>query len=48
MLFNTPEASMNTTLYLKNNLTSGTYKIVISLYDNDTYIGDVHKYIIVK
>ena len=48
MLFNNPEASMNTTLYLKNNLISGTYKIMISLYDNDTYIGDVHKYIIIK
>ena len=47
-LFATPEETMSTVLYLKENLKSGTYKVVFSLYDNDTYIGDVHKFIIIK
>ena len=48
MLFSTPESIMNTTLYTKENLTSGTYRVVFGLYDNNTYIGDVYRYIIVK
>ncbi len=48
MLFETPESIMSTTLYLKPDLISGTYKLVFSLYDNDTYIGDTYKYVIIK
>ena len=48
MLFDTPQSTMSTVLYLKENLTSGTYRIVFGLYDNNTFIGDVHKYIIIK
>ena len=48
MLFENPESTMSTVLYLKENLTSGTYKVVFGLYDNNTYIGDVYKYIIIK
>ncbi len=48
MLNDTPQSVMSHVLYLKPNLTSGTYKIVFGLYDNDTYIGDVYKYIIIK
>ena len=33
---------------IKDNLKSGTYKLVVSLYDKNTYIGEVYKYIIVK
>ena len=48
MLFDNPQSTMSTVLYLKNNLMSGTYKITFALYDNNTFIGDVHKYIIIK
>ncbi len=47
-MFSNPEAVMSDVIYMKNNLTSGTYRIVFALYDNDTYIGDVCKYIIIK
>ena len=48
MLFDTPTSVMNTTLYTKENLTSGTYRVTFSLYDNDTYIGETYRYVIVK
>ncbi len=48
MLFDTPQSVMSTVFYLKDNLTSGTYRVQFSLFDNDTYIGEVHKYIIIK
>ena len=35
-------------LYFKDNLLDGTYKLVVSLYDNNNYIGEVYKYIIIK
>ena len=48
LLANPPLSSMSWFMYMKPELVSGTYKIIFSLYDNDTYIGDVHKYIIIK
>ena len=48
MLFDPPESTMNTTLHLKEHLTTGTYKVVFTLYDNDTRIGEVYKYIVIK
>ncbi|MBR3489981.1 MAG: hypothetical protein IKH36_00675 [Bacilli bacterium] len=48
LVFDNPQSTMSQVLYLKENLKSGTYKIVFSLYDNNTYIGDVYKYIIIK
>lgn len=33
---------------LKENLVTGTYKIVFKLYDDKTYIGDDYEYIIIK
>lgn len=35
-------------LYFKDNLPDGTYKLVILLYDNDNYIGEVYKYMIIN
>lgn len=35
-------------LYFKDNLLDGTYKLVISLYDGNNFIGDVYQYIIIK
>ena len=36
------------TLYLKPNLMTGTYKVVYSIYDGDTFIGDECEYIIIN
>ena len=33
---------------MKENLISGTYKIVLNLYDNDALIGSVYDYVIIK
>lgn len=35
-------------LYLKENLMTGTYKIVFKLYDGKTYIGEAYEYIIIQ
>ena len=43
-----PQATQNFVLNLKENIMSGTYKIVFSLYDGDNYIGNVEKMIIIK
>ena len=43
-----PQATQNFVLNLKENLVSGTYKIIFSLYDGDNYIGNVEKMIIIK
>lgn len=43
-----PQATQNFVLRLKNNLKTGTYKIVFSLYDGENYIGDIDKMIIIK
>ena len=36
------------TFTLANPLTSGTYKLVFKLYDNNQVIEDVNQYVIVK
>lgn len=40
----------NATYYLnlKENLVTGTYKLVYKLYDGNTYIGEVYEYLIIK
>ena len=48
MLFDPPTNSMTTTVHLKDNLMSGTYRMVFGLYDNNTFIGSVYKYIVIK
>ena len=35
-------------LTLKQNLVTGTYKLVYKLYDGDIYIGEVYEYMIIK
>lgn len=35
-------------LTMKDNLVTGTYKITVKLYDQDTYIGETYEYIIIK
>lgn len=48
LLESDPLSDINYDFNFKENLKSGTYKLVVSLYDKTTYIGDVYKYIIVK
>lgn len=43
-----PVANVTYYLYLKENLTTGTYKLVYKLYDGDTYIGETYEYMIIK
>ena len=43
-----PVDNLNKTLYLKENLMSGTYKFVFSLYDSNVYIGETEEYVIIK
>jgi len=43
-----PIASNMVFLTLKDNLVTGTYKLVFKLYDNNTYIGEVYEYFIIK
>ena len=35
-------------LYFKENLVTGTYKLVFKLYDADTYIGEAYEYFVIK
>ena len=35
-------------LTLKDNLVTGTYKLVYKLYDGNTYIGETYEYMIIK
>jgi len=48
LLTDTPLSDISYNYNFKENLKTGTYKFVVSLYDNNTYIGDVYKYIIIK
>lgn len=43
-----PVATTTYFLYLKENLVTGTYKLVYKLYDGDIYIGEVYEYMIIK
>ena len=47
-IFNPPTSTMTKILHLKDNLVSGTYKVMFELYDNNTLIGSVYKYIVIK
>lgn len=43
-----PTANMTFDWTTKNNLRTGTYKLVFKLYDNEEYIGEEYEYIIIK
>lgn len=43
-----PASNINYSFHFKENLVSGTYRLVVSLYDDNNYIGDVYQYIIIK
>jgi trimeric autotransporter adhesin len=48
LLSSNPVNNTDVFIYLKENLMTGTYKVVFSLYDGDSYIGEVYNYIIIK
>ncbi len=48
ILLNNPGSSTDIFMDVKDNLVSGTYRLVFSMYDGDTYIGDIYKYLIIK
>ena len=43
-----PEQSFQYIFNMKEDLMTGTYQVKFSLYDNNTYIGDITKYIIIE
>lgn len=42
------DSNIEFSINLKDNLKTGTYKVVFMLYNNDTYIDEVSNYIIIK
>lgn len=48
MLVSNPNPTNEFTLLLKNELISGTYRLCFRLYDDDTQIGEIIRYIIIK
>lgn len=43
-----PTDSMTHSLSLNSNLTTGTYKLVYKLYDENEYVGEAYEYIVIK
>lgn len=48
ILTTNPVSNANYTINFKENLITGTYRLVISLYDGNNYIGDVYQYLIIR
>lgn len=48
LLTDNPQATIQNYFALKENLTSGTYKIVYKLYDEKSYIGEAYEYVVIK
>ena len=48
MVSENPISNMTYQFQLKNDLTSGTYKMVYKLYDGDNFVGDAYEYIVIK
>ena len=45
---NNPSETTTYFLYLKENLVTGTYKLVYKLYDGNEYVGEAYEYVIIK
>ena len=45
--FATPNETNTITLQMKQNLRTGTYKLIFKLYDGEAYIGEAFEYIII-
>ncbi len=48
LITNEPNAVTGTTIQLKDELMTGTYRLSFRLYDDDTMIGEVIRYIIIR
>ena len=46
--FENPLDKMTDFFYFKENLTTGTYKLVYKLYDDDNYVGEAYEYFVIK
>ena len=45
--FEHPQPSITDFFLLKQNLTTGTYKLVYKLYDGETYVGEAYEYFVI-
>ena len=43
-----PKSEINFQAKMKENLKSGTYKLVFKLYDDDAFVGEAYDYIVIK
>lgn len=43
-----PTETMNFSNKMKENLTTGTYKLVFKLYDGNVFVGEAYEYIVIK
>ena len=43
-----PQSQMSYFFNLRTNLTTGTYKFVVKLYDSNEFIGEAYEYMIIK
>ena len=48
LIISSPQANNSITYDMKDTLLTGTYRLSFRLYDGDTLIGEVIRYIIVK
>lgn len=48
LLTDAPSSNTDLFMQLKDNLTTGTYRLTFSIYDGSNYIGQVYKYLIIK
>lgn len=48
LVVDSPNSKFQYILNMKENLVSGTYQVKFSLYDKNTYVGEISKYIIIK
>ena len=48
LVMDSPSNRFQYILNMKDNLKTGTYQVKFLLYDNNTYVGEVIKYIIIK
>ncbi|MBR7042114.1 MAG: hypothetical protein IKI04_01290, partial [Bacilli bacterium] len=48
LIINDPGATNNVTILMEDQLLTGTYRLAFRLYDDDTMIGEVIRYIVVK
>ena len=48
ILTETPQANQDIYVFTEPNLVTGTYKLIFSLYDGTSYIGEVYNYLVIR